>query len=253
MKHISPKLYLAFSLLFSLNTESFNNLSVATYANSSVSVKIKPKAFVPLFKSKFIFQNENGSLNKKLINEPVSSKKNLAFEQNAGQVTDQNHINRQDIKFSVSDGQINFHLKESGISYQLVKVNSYKIAENEREASAEVKHPESATIQRIDLNWIGSNKNETIGIDELDQTNNYYLNSQEYLNVKSYKGVLYKNIYNGINLHYYEYNGKLKHDWIVKPGYDYRKIKIKISVLFIISAITFFAKSTFFSSSNKYT
>ena len=60
--------------------------------------------------------------------------------------------------------------------------------------------------------------------------NNYYLAScpDGALNVKSYAGVVYKDIYKNIDLHYYEKKGTLKYDYIVAPGADYKQIKLQI-------------------------
>lgn len=37
-----------------------------------------------------------------------------------------------------------------------------------------------------------------------------------------------KNIYTGINLHYYENSGALKYDYVVSAGADYTKIQFEI-------------------------
>ena len=95
------------------------------------------------------------------------------------------------------------------------------------------KHKEidQQTIYRIDLNWVNANKNLIPTTDQtLEGCNNYYLEScpSGALNVKSYTGVTLHNLYKGINLHYYEKQGQLKHDYIIAPNTDYKQIKLKV-------------------------
>ena len=48
--------------------------------------------------------------------------------------------------------------------------------------------------------------------------------------VRSYREVLIKGIYDGIDIHFYtdKFTGDLKYDWIVSPGADYSKIIVEI-------------------------
>jgi hypothetical protein len=87
------------------------------------------------------------------------------------------------------------------------------------------------TIYRVDLSWINANANFVRTEDEdLPGYNNYYLESctNGALNVKSYKGVRLHNLYKGIDLHYYEKNGELKHDYLVAAYTDYKQIQVKV-------------------------
>ena len=43
----------------------------------------------------------------------------ISFTQNKGQIHDQNYKSRPDVLFGGSDGNLVFHLKNNGISYQL--------------------------------------------------------------------------------------------------------------------------------------
>jgi gliding motility-associated-like protein len=60
--------------------------------------------------------------------------------------------------------------------------------------------------------------------------NNYFMGSDRSRwigNCKLYQGVLYKNIYEGIDLHYYTEGGVLKYDLVVHPGADPSRIAMK--------------------------
>ncbi|HWK04065.1 MAG TPA: PKD domain-containing protein [Puia sp.] len=63
----------------------------------------------------------------------------------------------------------------------------------------------------------------------LPSYNNYFIGdrTQWVSNCKLYQGVVYKNIYQGIDLHYYTDAGFLKYDIIVHPGADPGQIALK--------------------------
>lgn len=48
------------------------------------------------------------------------------------------------------------------------------------------------------------------------------------LNVKSYETVEYQNIYNGINLKWYQNKGQLKYDYVLAPHTNYKQIQLEI-------------------------
>lgn len=163
----------------------------------------------------------------------------VVFTENKGQVYDQNFKPRPDVLFGSVTGNLAVHIKKTGVSYQLYKFETKTRSKKETRKPCEFALPPiqlendqlMQTIYRIDLNWINVNKNFTALTDEaLQGYNNYYLAScpNGALNVKSYKGILLKNLYQGIDLHYYEKKGELKHDYIVAPNTDYKKIQLKV-------------------------
>lgn len=163
----------------------------------------------------------------------------VVFTENKGQVYDQNYTPRPDVLFGSVTGNMAVHIKKTGVSYQLYKFETKPSSKKETRKPSEFALPPiylekeelMQTIYRIDLNWINVNKNFTVLTDEaLQGYNNYYLAScpNGALNVKSYKGITLKNLYQGIDLHYYEKNGELKHDYMVAPYTDYKKIQLKV-------------------------
>jgi hypothetical protein len=154
----------------------------------------------------------------------------IRFVENKGQIHDQNYKPRPDVLFGAMAGNLTFHLKTSGVSYQLTRVESYKEVEDPKTKQTR-KEIDQQTIYRVDLNWLNANSNLLTTTDQtLEGFNNYYLEScpDGALNVKSYTGVTVHNLYNGINLHYYEKEGLLKHDYIVAPGANYQQIQLKL-------------------------
>jgi hypothetical protein len=151
----------------------------------------------------------------------------LLFKENKGQVTDQHYKPRNDIRFYGSDKGLSYFLKDGGISYQLYKKNrspGVPLLSQPKEEKAD-----SITIYRLDVEWIGADKSASIQTrNEQGGFENYYISDHPVLNVKSYGSVLYKDIYPLVDLKYYSSNGSLKYDYIVKPGSNYKNIRLKI-------------------------
>jgi len=170
----------------------------------------------------------------KISGETKSNASLISFTENKGQVSDQNYKTREDVLFSGSDGKINFHIRNNGLSYQLKKINSWKTNQNSEsinKGTAEIKRPEKITLYRIDTYWKNCNTDFQISTDHIIQGyTNYYLPTcpKGILNVQSYEGITLKNLYNGIDVHYYQKNGILKHDYLVASNVDYKLIQIEI-------------------------
>ena len=163
----------------------------------------------------------------------------ISFTENKGQIHDQNYKLRPDVLFGGSDGNLVFHLKNNGISYQLNRVDTWKkeddlITKKTSLESAEAQTklvPDQTTIYRLDINWLNANTNaELIKQKPLDGFNNYYLENcpNGVLNVKSYQQITYQNIYDGIDLKWYEEDGRLEYDYLVSAGADYKQIQLEI-------------------------
>jgi hypothetical protein len=158
----------------------------------------------------------------------------LNFKENLGQVGDQYNKPRPDVLFSGSDGNMNFHLKNSGISYQLYKIEKQEMEPNKffNNHFKNLPPSDKVSIYRIDINWLNSNTNPNIEKGEmLSDYNNYYSEvcPNGVTNVRSYKELFYKNIYSGIDLHYYSKDDRLKYDYIVAPHSDHKQIQLEIN------------------------
>lgn len=166
-----------------------------------------------------------------LANDVPHSVNKLSFKENKGQISDQNNKSRPDVLFSGTNGDITFHLKKDGISYQLYRVDKWTTdTKSQNTLTKDIKRPEQSTSYRIDINWLNSNPVLIEKSGELPGFDNYYLpvcpNGVTF--VKSYSEITYKNLYNGVNLRYYNKNDQLKYDYIVSPNTDYKQIKLEI-------------------------
>ncbi len=163
--------------------------------------------------------------------EPVIKQTGISFTENKGQVCDQNFKPRPDVLFSGSADGMVYHLTNTGISYQLSKIESWRETTEEK-TKTKLKAPDVTSIYRIDVKWMGINKEAKIEKgNSLEGESNYYLQQcpDGALNVKSYSDVTYKSIYNGIDLKWYEREGNLEYDFIVSPNADPSKIKLQIN------------------------
>lgn len=167
---------------------------------------------------------------------PFSKISGLSFKENKGQIGDQFLQPRPDILFTGNSGDLVFHLRNTGISYQMYRVDSWNTITDENVAFHLRKHvgdktPKQTTIYRLDIDWVNANANaQVLKQEQLPGTDNYYndVAPNGVTGVASYKSVVYQNLYNGIDLKWYEKNGNLKYDYIVSPGADHSQIKLNI-------------------------
>ncbi len=161
------------------------------------------------------------------------TRQKICFTENKGQVRDQDQRARPDVLFSGTDGQLVYHLKNNGISYQLNKVKSWKkiLVPGKGINQKEQTTPDQIDVYRLDVNWV--NVNVKAGIKTgaaLEGHENYYTRgcANGALMVKSYKSVSYQKIYPGIDLIWYQKDGRLKYDYVVAAGANYKDIQLDI-------------------------
>lgn len=170
------------------------------------------KVTTVLLLASLFFHSQNTKGVSPAINPKLNSP-NVSFIENKGQVRDQNEQARPDVLFSGCTQGMVYHLRNNGISYQLHR-----------------KTEKQCEIYRLDVNWLNINSVNHVEKDaELPGYDNFYKGNTPVLEVKTYNGLTYKNIYNNIDLHYYEKSGDLKYDYIVAPSADYKQIQIEIN------------------------
>lgn len=155
----------------------------------------------------------------------VKNKHGICFTENKGQVHDQFFRPRTDIWYGVRTGNLAVHIRKSGISYQLYRTERYDTI------SDGTRYVAQQRIHRIDINWLNHRPDVSRSEGEaLPGYSNYYLEScpQGALRARSYNSVTLHGLYEGIDLHYYEKDGALKHDYLVAPHADYRQIRLQV-------------------------
>ncbi len=197
--------------LYSITPLLFLTILLVLQANAGVTIKNK------------LTNNANSF--------PKKSANGISFTENKGQVHDQNNKARPDVLFGGTDGNLVFHLKNNGISYQLSKINSWKEVEDERTKITR-KQIDKSTIYRLDIEWLNANTNSKILKGKaFEGFDNYYLENcpNGALNVKSFDEITYQNIYSGIDLKWYQKEGHLKYDYLVAAGANYKTIQLKFN------------------------
>ncbi|MCE3226287.1 MAG: hypothetical protein K0S32_838 [Bacteroidetes bacterium] len=158
-------------------------------------------------------------------------KNDLYFTENKGQIGDQFNKPRPDILFTAGDGVLTFHMKANGISYQQYRVDKWT-EEKDPRSEKMTRYADQTTIYRLDISWPGANTNPHFKFGEITEGySNYYSDvcPNGVHNVKSYADITYQNIYNGIDLKWYQKDGHLKYDYIVAAGADPSQIKLKFT------------------------
>jgi gliding motility-associated-like protein len=181
-----------------------------------------------IFASELVFANTP---------EKILGHTSKGFIENLGQITEQNGNPAPYVNFLLQKGNTKiFLLRNGGIAYQIEKL-TYP------EGYSEALHNKSIDLDgsdklnelnkqikvetfRTDMELVGANPNAVITKEgKSEDYENYY--NKGVTNVHHYNKVIYKNIYPGIDWVVYTNEGDLKYDFIVHPGADPTKIKMK--------------------------
>jgi hypothetical protein len=168
------------------------------------------------------------------------TQKKSAFQENKGQMIDQNGNLRPDIKYSYNAPGLKVHFKADGWSYE-----TYKLEEKQELSEATLKpitednfpigkeEPNEYTVHthRVDIVLPNANPNVRFVTENAleDYINFYTYKTPEegILNVKSYSKITYKNIWNNIDIEWIaEKEGELKYNIILHPGANPKDIKM---------------------------
>lgn len=167
------------------------------------------------------------------------------FIENKGQIKDQSGSTNTAVCFLFSSGQFNLQLRNHGFSYELFEPihGDGKVYESGepgwmRDGRSDIaqEYPPMRSC-RIDIEVIGAHSDaEKVASDPAGCVLNYYTTNTPangITGVQSYKQVMYKDIYDGIDLVFTVPNPdsgiSLKYEWILHPGADYKKIKLRYS------------------------
>ncbi len=158
------------------------------------------------------------------------------FVPNKGQLSDMKGNKLPDIKYKYEGEGLNLYFQRDKLIYHFIKVEDKQQQDFTPEDHENFRKGNMMAIgkkvyfYRLDLNFKDANKD--VVIEEQDETgsvSNYYLNScpDGILNVSHFGRLVYRNLYDGIDLAFYFAEGKLKYDFIVLPGADISKIKLE--------------------------
>ncbi|MCB0696529.1 MAG: hypothetical protein KDC07_04145 [Chitinophagaceae bacterium] len=157
-------------------------------------------------------------------NKEFVGEKSICFIENKGQIKDQYDHVRSDIDFKVPAGKLNIFIGSGGIHYQWNK----QLATSEEE---EHNSPQDLIASyRMDVTLVGANVNVLpVAEEQTDAIERYYTPGLEDVTTRTFRKITYKNIYNNIDWVLYNYDGKLKYDFIIHPGGNTDDIRMEYS------------------------
>jgi len=140
----------------------------------------------------------------------------LLFVENRGQVTDQYHKPRKDIGYSLRTPGLTVFVGANGLHYQFLQ--------------AEAGGYNTLNTYRMDVTLVGANLHASAkALAAQDYFERYITvgTGKEGIIAHSSEGIIYHDVYPGIDWRLYTHNGALKHEFIVKPGGRVSDIKLK--------------------------
>lgn len=151
-----------------------------------------------------------------------------AFIENKGQILDQNYVANPDVLFMYIGNGMKVQLRKSGYSYELFKSESFSDLKGwgKSNASPELLKQAAVSLHRVDIDFLSSNQQiEIIRDGEQSLLLNYYINGADIHDVKSYTKVVYKNIYDKVDIEFLFNKGSFKYNIILNPGADIDDVK----------------------------
>jgi hypothetical protein len=149
-----------------------------------------------------------------------------AFEPQLGQFIDQNLDRNENVLFSTQSNGLTIFLTKKGFSYQInQRVNSNYI--RNKKFIADFEKPQFL-FNRIDVEFLNSNSDYAVET-TLSKSEKHYLylnNAKRKIQVNHYQKVVYKNIYDNIDIEFLDTGGVFKYNIIVNPGGDLSQVII---------------------------
>ncbi len=151
----------------------------------------------------------------------------LTFTENQGQWDDK-------VKYRANAGGATMWFAPDGAYYQFtrsIKSEDAVIGGDVTIPDMKIEHQvDSFETMMIKANFVGANAQPVIrGLEEIDYKCNYFIGNDEskwVSNVPSYSAVMYKEVYDGIDLKYYGNGTHMEYDFIVEPFADFSQIQI---------------------------
>lgn len=167
----------------------------------------------------------------------------LFFTENKGQITDQYAHPRNDIQFAIKDKGMTLFVGNGQLHYQFTKLEDANLPSNEqindedksiiafgKKTYKEAFAQRQIRSYRMDVELVGANIHAPVVTDEpLAYYENFYLSGcpESGATAHTFRKITYKKIYDNIDWVLYIKNNQLEHEFIVGPGGDPSKIKIR--------------------------
>lgn len=161
------------------------------------------------------------------------------FIPNRGQLVDSEGKPRPDLLYVTNGSGIKMYFRQTGISYVFARLEQPKTQDDGKVSEATGKlmqaSPESVeeplvSMYRMDMDLVGSNTDAKILPEEQTEAYfNYYLAHcpEGITEVHGYKRIVYKNVYNNIDLVFHSSKYGVKYDFVVRPGGNVADIQMR--------------------------
>lgn len=155
---------------------------------------------------------------------PKEGQAPYGFIMNKGQVVDQHGALNNGVKFMLLRPGLNVQIRADGFSY-----DTYTTEFESAPVKRGLKHlPSDAIVRyhRVDITFPGANPApEIVANGKSNDAINYI--SERHITANHYSGILYKNLYPGIDLKLYTNDkGAFEYDFVIHPGADPGAIKL---------------------------
>lgn len=169
------------------------------------------------------------------------------FIENKGQIIDQEGNFNNKVLYLLNTFGLNVQLRKNGFSYDVYekkkkklnpkKKNRYKTRANLHELNKQNDSVfEEILFHRVDIDFLETNDDLTIKEHDVSESYTNYYNIPEHeegiTKVKSFRKIVYQNLYDGIDVEFFVPKDKKKpveYNFIIKPKADISKIKMKVS------------------------
>ena len=118
---------------------------------------------------------------------------------------------------------------DAQISFQIIQTKSVPHNTGDPE---DIMQPIDGMSENVQLNFENANDCVPFGIEPLASRSNYFIGNKSSdwkSDLQNYNSLLYKNLYNNIDLKYYVLNDEVKYDYTVQPEGEVADIKMNYS------------------------
>jgi|GEM_PF-5502429 len=162
----------------------------------------------------------------------LNSAFSIEFIENRGQLRYTDGLPADDIKFYANHKGQRIYLSENSIGYELREIIKDSVNTKTEKTNKEENKNISYLINRsrTDIQFLGIEDNFNIDKKKkLKQHRNYYTKHGSYTLVPVYEEIIYKNLYDGIDLKIYtSKENELEYDYIISPKADISQIEFKL-------------------------
>ncbi len=160
----------------------------------------------------------------------------IRFTRNCGQIADTDGKPRPEILYTADAQGARLYFTSRGVSFAFTRAEQYMkpISEAAGKPFADFEDredlPATVAVYRMDMLFEGANPFPRVKAEEeLQGYSNYYLAHcpDGVIYVKSYGRLIYEDIYENIDLVYRVSQGRLKYEFVVRPGGDASDIRLR--------------------------